>query len=221
MNRDDMAALEQVPGRIGGVGRIHGEMATNRQQGQVRLVVGSDQLHVGENPRITGMVEFETVLEFNDIARRFTAVVNTLGFRHRIVVHDARAVFGMHHGHGNARQRLDRTALVEADQLLHRYDPQGIHCMSHVSIHTDFGAGQLGEFSSIAKMVAVTVGHKDQVDLAKLAEILEFSRRFRIFGDERIDDNNLAVRGGNFKSGLTVPLQGAGLIGQRWCHCKS
>src|SRR5210317_565598 len=144
MNWDDMAALEKVLGRIGGMGWIHGEMATNRQQGQVWLVVGSDQLHVGENTRITSMVELETVLEFNDIARRLTSVVNTLGFSRWIVVYDARAVFGMDHRHSNARERIDRTALVEADQLLHRHDAQGIQCMSHVSIHPDCGAGQLG-----------------------------------------------------------------------------
>ena len=120
MNRDDMAALEKIPGRKSGVSRIHGKMATNRQQGQVRLVIGADQLHVGENPRIAGMVELETVFEFNDIASRLTAVVHTLDFRLRMVVYDAGTMFGMNHGHRNARERLDRTALVEADQLRHR-----------------------------------------------------------------------------------------------------
>ena len=69
-------------------------------------------------------------------------------------------------------------------------------------------------------MVAVTVCNKDQVNLAELAEILELSRSLRIFCDERIDDDNLTARGGNFKSGLTVPLQGAGLTGHGWCHCE-
>ena len=143
MNGDNVAALEQVSGRIGSVGGVHGEVAANRQQSQPWFVVGPNQLHVRENARVAGMVDPKTVLQLDDIANRLTSGVNALGFSGRVRVNDARAMFGMDHRHRNTWQWLNGTAFVEADQLVRRYDAQRIHCTSHVSIDPDLSASQL------------------------------------------------------------------------------
>jgi hypothetical protein len=56
-------------------------------------------------------------------------------------------------------------------------------------------------------MIAMAVRHKDQIDLADLAQVLEFRRRERRAHDPGIDHDHLAARRGELEGGLALPQQ--------------
>src|SRR5215468_10090148 len=54
--------------------RVHGEVSTDRQDGDVRFVHAPDQLHVTEDTGIAGKIELKPVLQLDHAAARRAAV---------------------------------------------------------------------------------------------------------------------------------------------------
>ena len=98
-------------------------------------------------------------------------------------------------------------ALVEARQLRGRQDAERRQRHVEVAgrIHRDLVLR--GDFRGVGDMVAVAVRDQHEVDLADLAEILEFGRRQRAAHDPRIDDDHLAAGRGELEARLAVPQQ--------------
>jgi hypothetical protein len=144
---------------MGSSGRVHCEVAADRQQRDVRFVVAADEGHVAEYSCRTRVIDLRTVLELDDVAGRLVARVHAFLLGLRIGVDQFRAVLGVHHGHSDAvAQRLGRPAPIEADQAFVGDPAEFGEAVSHVSIEGDLGALHLGSLGRVADMIAVPVG---------------------------------------------------------------
>src|SRR6516164_6850925 len=81
MHRNCVFRINQLRGKRCFL-RVHREMAADRQQEQIWLVVIADQLHVREHVGIPGVIDRKTVLKLDDKPVRFASDVNLtfLGF---------------------------------------------------------------------------------------------------------------------------------------------
>ena len=138
-------------------GRIHREVAADRQEGERRPVPLADQAHVAEHVRVAGEVEPEAVLELDDEADRLAEVERRLG----AAVEVAGRVVGPDH-RDLEPGRLDRAALVHPDQAVLvgvvPAEPQ-----AHLVDARPGRARPAGDHQRVAEVVAVAVGHEQQV----------------------------------------------------------
>src|SRR6516225_2454471 len=63
--------------------RVHGEVSTDRQNGDVRFVHSPEQLHVAEDASVAGEIELEPVLQLDHVAAR-RATVAAIGRAARV-----------------------------------------------------------------------------------------------------------------------------------------
>ena len=74
MDRQRESGFQPFARGVGGILRVHDEMATDRDQDQVGFVVLADQLHVPEQAGVAHVVDPEPVLQFDDESDRLAAV---------------------------------------------------------------------------------------------------------------------------------------------------
>ena len=72
VHRDDLLGWNPVFHRKSRVFRVHGEIATDRNQHQVGLVAIKDELHVAKQACIAHMPDLEAVFQLDDVAHGLT-----------------------------------------------------------------------------------------------------------------------------------------------------
>ncbi len=77
VDRHHLAHLEEFAGE-GGLARVHGEEVADRQEGEPRAVELADQLHVGEEGGVAGVVEGEAAAGHGDHEAGGDAAVDQL-----------------------------------------------------------------------------------------------------------------------------------------------
>ena len=155
---NDVLDAEHAHGN-GGLAWAHCVEVPDGQHGYVGLVQFADELHVAEGAGVTGMIDFEAVLKFEDEASGLAAIGSVLG---------ARGVDGVGHGELDALG-TGGTPLVHADGVL---DTLGAEPASQFH---DGNAGWicgLCNARGVANVVAVAVCDEHQIDLVDLLEIL-------------------------------------------------
>src|SRR5882724_5281682 len=216
VHRDDELRLEPLPRGVGRVLRVHDEVAADRHQDEVGLVVVGDQLHVAEEPRVAHVVDLEPVLQLDDEAGRFAARVRRRLLRRRIHHGQLGRVLGAHLRDRDLRpEGLHLAALAEAYGLLAREPPEVDQGLDEPGRPEHLGAGALGEVHEVAPavvaarrpdVIAMAVGDEDHVDLAELGEVLLVGGCLRIPGHERVDHDHLAARRGHLERRLAEPV---------------
>src|SRR6185369_11320998 len=73
VDRDHLAYAEVAAG-AGRRGRVHGEQVADGQEGELGAVDLAEELHVGEERRVPGVVEGEAARKLDDVAGGETAV---------------------------------------------------------------------------------------------------------------------------------------------------
>src|SRR6185369_9285845 len=108
----------EVAAGAGRRGRVHGEQVADGQEGELGAVDLAEELHVGEERRVPGVVEGEAARKLDDVAGGETAVEDL------VAVGDAARVVGAHHGDGEAEDVL-AAAEVHRRAALHplRFQP--------------------------------------------------------------------------------------------------
>src|SRR5215469_18015858 len=84
--------LEQ-PASISSLFGTHGEKIANWQQGEIRPVEVTDDLHVAEDIGVSGVVNFEPVIKGDHVATGFAAIDNLLA------ILDSAGMIGLDHCH--------------------------------------------------------------------------------------------------------------------------
>src|SRR5206468_12133034 len=171
VHRDDELRLEPFPRGVGRVLRVHDEVAADRHQDEIGLIVVGDQLHVAEEARVAHVVDLEPVLHLDDEAGRLAARVGRRLLRRRIGHRQLGRVLGAHLGDLDLRtERLHLAALAEAYALLAREPAEVDHGLDEPGGPEHLGAGALGEIHEVAApvvaprrpdVVAVAVGDED------------------------------------------------------------
>ena len=73
VERDDVLHAEQLHGQRRRR-RVHREVPTDRQHGEIRVVQVADQRHVAEDLRVAGVIDAVAILELHDEARRIAEI---------------------------------------------------------------------------------------------------------------------------------------------------
>src|SRR2546427_2502205 len=216
VHRDDELRLEPLLRGVGRVLWVHHEVAADRHQDEVGLVVVGDQLHVAEEARVAHVVDLESVLHLDDEAGWLAARACRRLLRRRIGRRQLGRGLGAHLVDLDLRtERLHLATLADAHALLARKPAEVDHGLDEPGGPERLGAGALGEIHEVAApvvaprrpdVVAVAVGDEDQVHLAELGEILVFRGCLRVPGHERIDHDHLAARRGDLERRLTEPV---------------
>jgi hypothetical protein len=68
MHGDDLRCLKEVAHGLGRMGRVHRVVTPDGKHHQIRFVQFTDEFHVGKYTRIAGMIDFETIFQFDDVA---------------------------------------------------------------------------------------------------------------------------------------------------------
>ena len=110
MDRDHGRDAEQPAGDRG-VARIHGEEVADRQEAELGTVELRDELHVGEERRVAGVVEGVAAGKPDHESSREAAVHEPVRRR------DSRRVIRAHHRHPRS-QHVEVAAEVHADAVL-------------------------------------------------------------------------------------------------------
>ncbi|CDN43049.1 hypothetical protein BN871_CK_00160 [Paenibacillus sp. P22] len=160
MNRDDM--LRSIPfGRLQGILWSHREMASDRDEGDIRLAALADQSHVREQTSIAG-VQNPLAVHLNDKSGRHAAVNDSL----LVIQHDARTVEGRYHRR-LGEPEVDRSAHVHADRL----GTLPGHVGSQFGNSDDRSSVRLGNVGGVQDMILMRMSKKNVIraDIGRIA----------------------------------------------------
>ncbi len=208
MHRDHELRLEELARRIRGVLRVHDEVAADRHQDQIGLVVAADQAHVAEQAGVAHVIDLEVVLELDDEAGRLAAEMALVLAGRRVLPHDLGGMLGAHLGDADiGPERRHGAALAEAHRLLVIQHAKRDQRLREPGRRVERRIVLLHDVGRVAEMVAVPMGDQHQVDLAERIEIFVLRRRLRIVDQPRVDHDHLSGRRGDLPGRLAQPQQ--------------
>jgi hypothetical protein len=191
MHGDNGFRLEQIAG-VGGLARPHGEVIADRQHDDLRSVELSDDGHVSENVRVSGVVDLDAVFELDHITAGFAALDNL------IAILDATGMVGVHHGDSNVANLLRAT-------LIHRGDFLGAFFLqpsAQFRNADDLWIMLFDHFDSVSNVIEVAVSAEKNINILHL---LLRSRAHRIIHNPGIDNYDPAARSYDAKSRMAEP----------------
>src|SRR5579859_858366 len=191
MNRDNRLGPQQAAS-VGSFAGSHGEVIANGQQGEVWFVEIVHKLHVAEDRGVAGVVDLQSILEFENVAAR-VAGVDDLAF-----VLDAAGVQGVDHGHADICHHL-RSAFVHGLEVFNSLLSQPGAELKN-SNHRRLVLA--GNFHYVAGVIKVAVGDQNYV---YCLDVLFVFRAGGVLLKKRINEDDLAAGGFKADTGVTQP----------------
>ncbi len=177
MHRNDVAEIEIAFCRQRRRPAVHGEAVADRDQADFRAIQLADQVHVGKDRGVAGMIDAGAEFRQQDHA------IGIAEIDRRAVDKSARRM--QRGGEGDGKFAAGDHAAGIAGIDVFRALAGEIH--ADLEIGHDLRAGFLGDLRRVADMVVMAVGEHDMGDARR--DLVQAAGEVRIAGEEGIDQD--------------------------------
>ena len=178
MHGNDDSRFQEIAG-VGGLARAHREVIADGQHYDFGRVELADDPHIAEDVCVSGMIDLQAIVEFDDVAAGLAAV------DYLVAILNAAGVIGVHHGDFDVANLL-RAAFVHHGGLPGAFFLQPAAHFGHAD---DLRIVLLDDFDGVADVVAVAVRDQQRIDSLYL---FLGRRAHRVVHDPGIDNDGLA-----------------------------